>query len=128
MTSRRLCGGMFVAMPTAMPDEPLTSRFGKRDGQHARLFSRFVEVRVPVDGVLVDVAQHLVAELRHARLGVTVGRGGVAVDGAEVAVAVDERIAHGEVLRQTHQRVVDRRVAVRMIPAQHVADAGRATS
>ena len=23
---------MFVAMPTAMPDEPLTSRFGKRDG------------------------------------------------------------------------------------------------
>ena len=23
---------MFVAMPTAIPDEPLTSRFGKRDG------------------------------------------------------------------------------------------------
>ncbi len=33
MTSRRLCGGMFVAMPTAMPVEPLTSRFGKRDGR-----------------------------------------------------------------------------------------------
>ncbi len=32
MTSRRLCGGMFVAMPTAIPDEPLTSRFGKRAG------------------------------------------------------------------------------------------------
>ncbi len=30
--SPRLCGGMFVAMPTAMPDEPLTSRFGKRAG------------------------------------------------------------------------------------------------
>ena len=28
MTSRRLCGGMLVAMPTAMPVEPLTSRFG----------------------------------------------------------------------------------------------------
>ncbi len=27
-TSRRLCGGMLVAMPTAMPLEPLTSRFG----------------------------------------------------------------------------------------------------
>ena len=23
---------MLVAMPTAIPDEPLTSRFGKRDG------------------------------------------------------------------------------------------------
>ena len=31
-TSRRLCGGMFVAMPTAIPEEPLTSRFGKRAG------------------------------------------------------------------------------------------------
>ena len=27
------CGGMFVAMPTAMPVEPLTSRFGKRAGR-----------------------------------------------------------------------------------------------
>ena len=31
-TSRRLCGGMFVAMPTAIPEEPFTSRFGKRAG------------------------------------------------------------------------------------------------
>ena len=31
-TSRRLCGGMLVAMPTAMPAEPLTSRLGKRAG------------------------------------------------------------------------------------------------
>ena len=28
----RLCGGMFVAMPTAMPPEPFTSRFGSREG------------------------------------------------------------------------------------------------
>ena len=27
-TSPRLCGGMFVAIPTAMPADPLTSRFG----------------------------------------------------------------------------------------------------
>ena len=30
--SRRLCGGMFVAMPTAIPEEPLTSKFGMRAG------------------------------------------------------------------------------------------------
>ena len=30
--SLRLCGGMLVAMPTAMPVVPLTSRFGTRDG------------------------------------------------------------------------------------------------
>ena len=33
IVSFRLCGGMFVAMPTAMPDEPLTSRFGNRAGR-----------------------------------------------------------------------------------------------
>ena len=33
MTSARLCGGMFVAMPTAIPDEPLTSRFGNFAGR-----------------------------------------------------------------------------------------------
>ena len=26
--SLRLCGGIFVAIPTAIPDEPLTSRLG----------------------------------------------------------------------------------------------------
>ena len=33
IVSRRLCGGMLVAIPTAIPDEPFTSRFGKRDGR-----------------------------------------------------------------------------------------------
>jgi hypothetical protein len=32
-TSRRLCGGIFVAMPTAMPELPLTSRLGIRLGR-----------------------------------------------------------------------------------------------
>ena len=32
-TSRRLWGGMFVAIPTAMPAEPLTSRFGNLEGR-----------------------------------------------------------------------------------------------
>jgi len=32
-TSPRWCGGMFVAMPTAMPDEPLISRLGSLEGR-----------------------------------------------------------------------------------------------
>ena len=32
ITSRRLCGGMLVARPTAMPDAPFTSRFGNLPG------------------------------------------------------------------------------------------------
>ncbi len=39
ITSARLCGGMLVAMPTAMPAEPLMSRFGMRAGRTVGSFS-----------------------------------------------------------------------------------------
>ena len=32
ITSDRLCGGMLVAMPTAMPEEPLIEQIGMRVG------------------------------------------------------------------------------------------------
>ena len=50
---------MFVAMPTAMPAEPLTSRFGKRAGRTSGSWLLPVVVGPEVDGVRVDVAQHL---------------------------------------------------------------------
>ena len=31
-TSLRLCGGILVAIPTAIPSDPLTRRFGNFDG------------------------------------------------------------------------------------------------
>ena len=67
-TSRRLCGGMFVAMPTAMPDEPLTTRFGMPAGSTVGSSSAIVEVRDEVDGVLVDVRQHLHRDRHQPRL------------------------------------------------------------
>jgi hypothetical protein len=50
---------------------------------------------------------------------------GVAVDAAEVALPVDQRVAHREVLREPDQRVVHRLVAVRVVLADHVADHAR---
>ena len=68
MISPRLCGGMLVAMPTAMPVVPLISRFGTLRRQDRRLELLVVVVRLPVDGLFVDVRQHLGGELRHAAL------------------------------------------------------------
>ena len=65
-SSRRLCGGTFVAMPTAMPAEPLTSRFGKRVGSTDGSLVRAVEVRHEVDRLAVDVAQHLLGDRARA--------------------------------------------------------------
>ncbi|MNS34195.1 hypothetical protein D3C72_663180 [compost metagenome] len=99
---------------------------GEARGQHRRLLGGAVEVGAEVHGVRVDVGHELAGEAAHAGFRITVGRGGVAVDRAEVAVAVHHRVAAGEVLREAHHRVVDRAVAVRVVLAQHVADDRRA--
>ena len=97
---------------------------GEAAGQDPGLLPGLVEVGVPVHGVLLDVPEHLLGDLGEAGLGVTVGGRGIAVHGAEVAVALHQHVPHGEVLGQADQGVVDRLVAVGMVPAQHVAHAG----
>ena len=61
-------------------------------------------------------------DLGQARFGVAHGGGVIAVDIAEIALPVDQRIALREILGEAHQRVVDRLIAVRMELADHVAD------
>ena len=94
-------------------------------GQHTGLEAALIEVGIPVYGFLIDVAQHLGRHLVQACLGVTVSSRRVAIDRTEVAVTVNQRIAHGEILRQTNERVVNRSVAVGMILTKHVTDTGR---
>ena len=91
ITSRMLCGGMLVAMPTAMPAEPLTSRFGNGAGRTVGSLGGLVVVGDEVDGLLVEVRHHLVGERLEPGLGIAHRRRRVAVDRAEVALAVDER-------------------------------------
>ena len=99
---------------------------GEAGGQDRGLFPALVVVGRPVDGLRVDVAQHLGGDAGQAALRVAHGRGRVAVDRAEVAVAVDQRVADGEVLGHAHQSVVDGRVAVGVEVTHDVADDPRA--
>jgi hypothetical protein len=95
---------------------------GEPARQHERLLLVPVVVRDEVDGLFVDVAEHLHRERAEARLGVPRGARGVAVDRAEVAVRVDQGVAEREVLSHADHRVVDRGVAVRVVLAHHAAD------
>ena len=97
-------------------------QIGKGRRQHHRLFAGAVIGGAEIDRVLVDAVEQQARDFRQARLGVAHGGGVIAVDIAEIALPVDQRIALGEILRQPHQRVVDRLVAVRMEIAHHVAD------
>ena len=99
-------------------------RIGRR--QDRRFFGRLVEVGDEVDGFLVEVAHHLFGQRLETRFRVPVGRGRIAVHGTEVPLAVDQEIPHVEVLREPHERVVCRLVAVRVVVADDLADDLRA--
>ena len=100
-------------------------QIGEAGRQHHRLLLVAVVVRLEIDGILVDILEQLHRRPAETAFGVTHGRRRIAVDRAEIALPVDQRQAHGEILRHAHQRVVDRLVAVRMIFAHHVADDAR---
>ena len=95
---------------------------GEIGRQHRRLLLAPVVIGAEIDRVLVDAVEQPRGDLGQPRLGVAVGGGVIAVDIAEIALPVDQRIADGEVLGEPRQRVVDRLVAVRMEVAHRVAD------
>ena len=97
-------------------------QIGQSRRQQARLFQRIVEIGREIDGVLVEVFQQFHGDGCQAGLGITHGCRAVAVDAAEVALAVDQHVAHGELLGHTHHRVIDGAVTVRVVFAQHLAD------
>ena len=98
---------------------------GEARRQDDRLQFLLVVVRPEIDGVLVEVVEERERDAVEPCFRVPLRRGRIAVDRAEIALAVDERRAHGEVLRHAHERVVDRKLAVRVIFADHVADRAR---
>ena len=91
-------------------------------GQHRRLGEDVVEGRHEVDRVLIYIREHFRGDLAHPAFGIPVSRGWVAVDRAEVAVTVDEHIAHRKILSESYHSVIDRSVAVGMIFTQNFAD------
>ena len=98
---------------------------GEGRRQDLGLLELAVVVRDEVHDVFVEVLGE--GERGRREAGFRIARGGGAVvEGAEVAVAVDEGNAQGEGLCQAHESVVDRGVAVRVQLSHHLADDTRA--
>jgi hypothetical protein len=95
-------------------------RQARRQDRWFLLFA--VVIRDEIDRFLVDIGGELVGDPLQPALGVAHRRRVVAIDRAEVALAVDQRVAERKVLRHPNQRVVDRHVAVRMVFTHHLAD------
>ena len=78
-----------MAIPTAIPEEPLQSRFGNLAWKYGRLFFRFIVVGNHLDSFFVEVFHQLNGSMGQARFGITHSGWRVAVDGAEVPLSID---------------------------------------
>ena len=94
--------------------------------QHRWLFRGLVEIGDEVHRLFLDVREQLLGHARQAALRVAVGRRGVAIHGAEIPLAVNQRVAHVEALRHADQGVVNGRVAVRVVFLDDLANHARA--
>ncbi|MCY1225950.1 hypothetical protein D9M72_381630 [compost metagenome] len=61
-------------------------------------------------------------DFRQADFGISHGRGVIAVDRTEIALAVDQHVAQREILRHADDGVVDSGIAVRVVLTDHVTD------
>ena len=91
-------------------------------GQHGGLRDGVVEVEGHIDGILLNVGDHLLRGAAQAGLGVTHGGRTVAIHGTEVTLTVHEGITQGPRLGHTHEGVIDGRVAVRVVLTEHLTD------
>ena len=83
--------------------------------QHCGLFERSVVIWHKIHCVLFNICKHLLRDFREANLGVTHGCSRIAIDGPEVPLAIDQRIAHGECLSQAHYGLVDCKIPVGVV-------------
>ena len=91
-------------------------------GKHRGLVARVVEVAGHRNDLFFNVGEHIIGDLRHSRLGITVSGGTVTVDVTEVTVTLDQGITQGEGLRHSYHRLINGGVAVRMVATKHVTD------
>jgi hypothetical protein len=106
--------------------DPVDQQVGELGRQHDRLVGRRRIVGPVVDRLLSQLAEEGVGDRRQAALGVTHRGRGIAVDRAEVTVAVHQRLPHAERLRHADQSIIDGLIAVRVVRLHHLADDRRA--
>ena len=96
-------------------------KIGNARWQNDGLFAGLVEVGNEVDGLFFQIGENVFGNFRQPGFGIPHGRRWVAVNRAEVSLAVNQRIAHVEVLRQPNERGIDDRFTVRVIISRGIA-------
>ena len=114
---RRDIGGHAHGDPAAA----IGQKIGKGCGQNHGLGERAVVVFPEIHRIFRQAFQKRLGDNGHPRLCVSARGGIVAVDISKIALTIHQRIAHVEILRQAGHGIIDRRIAMGMIIAHHIA-------
>ena len=117
-----MCGGIDGRHAHGDAGRTIGEKVGKGGRQHHRLFFFAVIGGAEIDRVFIQPFQQRLGRFGQPAFGVAHGGGIIAIDIAEIALALDQGIAQREILGQPHQRLIDRQIAMGMIFADHIAD------
>ena len=95
---------------------------GEGAGQDFRFEVFAVIVGVHIDRIFSDILEHEICDGSEPGLRVPVGCGRIAVEGAEVALAIEQGVAEAEILRHADKGVINGRIAMGMIFTHGFAD------
>ena len=102
------------------PGRTIQQQLWQPRGHHRWFLLGTIEVVDEINGFRFNVLQQrLTGQGLQPTFRVPHGGWRVVVDRTEVAVTVNQRVAHRKILGHPHQRVIDRRVAVGVIFPQH---------
>ena len=83
---------------------------------------RVIKVLCKGDRLPIDVDYHLLCNSGQPRLRVAHGRRGIVIDGAEVALSINEGVAQRERLRETHEGLINGGIAVGVVLGDDITD------
>ena len=97
-------------------------QIGKARRKHHRLALAAIVVVAKLNGVPVEVFAKRVRDFGAAHFGVAhLGRA-IAVHRTKIPLPVDQRRAHGKILRHADQRIVHGLIAMRVVLTDHIAN------
>ena len=97
-------------------------KLGEFGRKHRGFHIGFVKGRNHIHSIFLDILQHLFGDTLQTALGVTARSRRVAVSSTEVTLRFDQPLTQTEILPQTHQCIVDRRIAVRVVITHNFTD------
>ena len=103
----------------------IDQQIGEGRRQNPRFIHAFIIIRLEIHRVFVNTCQQCAGCGGKARFGVAHRRRRIAINRTKIPLPINQGQTHGKGLRHTHQRIINRSIAMRMVFTHHIANHAR---